>query len=665
MLARRWLLVERVGRGAFGDIFIADCAAADPALMGRRIALKVEKLELADEATVRAALEADRKQKEREAERLAGAAGLTAAAAAADTGDAALAVPRSPAPSSAAPLTPVTVAQPQSSTLTLPSRSPALPSEPLTPLTPVPPGSPLPSGGAAPVYMKRCIVKLEAAVLSRLQHAACVPRFVEYGRDSAHQVAYLGMELLGDNLLRLRRQQKRLRFSLGTALRFGLQALHSLETMHEVGFIHRDVKPSNFVIGRGANTGRVYLIDFGLARAYRDKASDAVIPPRHDIGGFRGTPRYASVYVHRELDLGRRDDVLSLLYILVEFVTGDLPWGSKRDKAAIGRIKERYHGPKLLKGCPSCFLPFFRHLLSLQFEDRPDYALLRGLLQAKLDKLKLPPDAPYDWETDASHKPAAPAVQQQAAPLHTALPTPPPASHAAGKWKDEEKEAAADAAKIRIVLHHATPQGSADSVQPSQLSAAGARVTVAAAAAACAAAAEEEKEVAEPLSAAIGGEDESSVVLQQLSAGLGGRQVSASISLSYSPSSYSQQPLSSRYDRAQSVSPALSHYSALHRQSTSSASRLAHDSPVFHGSPAAYGGEDEPEADDAPLVAAFEQGYGLRQLRSLDENQLNLRRKQRTALAAIGSSAADDPQDDCAAPTAPTQAADQPPVSLQ
>ncbi len=74
----------------------------------------------------------------------------------------------------------------------------------------------------------------------------------------------------------------------------------------------------------------LYIIDFGLARQYRDRHTLELIPSRGHVRGFRGTPRYASVHVHREQDLARRDDLWSLLYILIEFCVGDLPWGQYR-----------------------------------------------------------------------------------------------------------------------------------------------------------------------------------------------------------------------------------------------------------------------------------------------------------------------------------------------
>ena len=64
-------------------------------------------------------------------------------------------------------------------------------------------------------------------------------RFIEYGRDMDLSVAYLVMSLLGENLLRLRRRRKDGKFSLPTILRFGVQAIRSIQAVHDIGFLHR------------------------------------------------------------------------------------------------------------------------------------------------------------------------------------------------------------------------------------------------------------------------------------------------------------------------------------------------------------------------------------------------------------------------------------------
>ena len=629
LVARKWQLLERVGRGAFGDIFVAECVLHGDAMFGQQAAVKVEKLEIADEATVKAALAAERRQRESEAKPQQQEEGP-------QEGQQRLLRQPSASKSSMQPHTPLTPSplnldglrpstpQPAAS----PTNAP-LPSEPLSPLTPLP-ASPLPysspslrSASASsdhpvppPVYMKRCIVKMEALVLSRLQHCPAFPRFLEYGRDGPQQVAYLAMSLHGDNLLRLRRVARKQRFSLPTVLRFGMQALRCLEVMHEAGFVHRDVKPSNFVVGRGIHTDRVYLIDFGLARQYTDKHTRQPLPPRKDIGGFRGTPRYASVYVHREEDLGRRDDLWSLLYILVEFVTGDLPWGHKRDKASIGRIKERYatSGSKLLKGCPSCFALIYKHLQSLQFESRPDYAYLHSLLEGKARKLRIPDSALYDWE-DVTEKHRAIAahnsmLQQQHLQQRV---------QQAGKPAEEQKEVdqhQPTSPAMRIVLHphvederEAREEAEEKQQPPVDDEAVEGRLTTI------------NRFIADDAA-------EESVMLGASPLPLGERQVSASLSLSYSPGSYSQQPLSSAADYAD-ASPALSYMGGLGARQQS-LSTLPDDSPRD-----SFSAQGELRLIPMPQ---FEAGVTPHQmLKSLDDNQLNLRRKKK-GMSSRGSS---------------------------
>ena len=256
---------------------------------------------------------------------------------------------------------------------------------------------------------QRAVLKLETIVLKSLQkYSTTVSQLIEYGKDIQFNIAYLVMSLLGENLLKLRKKRLNGRFSLSTVLRFGISAIKAIQAIHSEGYIHRDIKPSNFVIGnnqynintKSMDTQNIYMIDFGLARAYRDRHSGAVLESRGTIAGFRGTPRYASVHVHQNMDLGRRDDLWSLLYILIEFLSGDLPWGQIKDKDAIGNIKQQYiDNPRLLlKNTTSCLLPFIKHLQSLEFTSQPNYDYLISLLYNKYHSLNLPLNYAYDWE---------------------------------------------------------------------------------------------------------------------------------------------------------------------------------------------------------------------------------------------------------------------------
>lgn len=68
-----------------------------------------------------------------------------------------------------------------------------------------------------------------------------VCRFIGCGRNDRFN--YVVMQLQGKNLAELRRAQPRGAFSLATTLRLGLQILRAIESIHSVGFLHRDIKP--------------------------------------------------------------------------------------------------------------------------------------------------------------------------------------------------------------------------------------------------------------------------------------------------------------------------------------------------------------------------------------------------------------------------------------
>ena len=107
--------------------------------------------------------------------------------------------------------------------------------------------------------------------------------------------------------------------------------------MHSRHLIHRDVKPDNFLIGKGKNKNQVYVIDFGLAKRFRDPKTGDHIPYK-DGKSLTGTARYASIYTHLGIEQSRRDDLEAIGYVLMYLNTGSLPWQGLKAKTQ----KEKY-----------------------------------------------------------------------------------------------------------------------------------------------------------------------------------------------------------------------------------------------------------------------------------------------------------------------------------
>ncbi|CAH0601972.1 unnamed protein product [Chrysodeixis includens] len=251
------------------------------------------------------------------------------------------------------------------------------------------------------------VLKMEVAVLKKLQGKEHVCRFIGCGRNARFN--YVVMQLQGRNLAELRRAQPRGAFSLSTTLRLGLQILKAIDSIHSVGFLHRDIKPSNFSIGRHpSNCRKVYMLDFGLARQYT--TSNGQVRPPRAAAGFRGTVRYASINAHKNKEMGRHDDLWSLFYMLVEFVNGQLPWRKIKDKEQVGLMKEKYDHRLLLKHLPSELRQFLEHVQALEYADAPDYNMLHALLERCCKRRGIRDTDPYDWEKDAAPAPRARAA---------------------------------------------------------------------------------------------------------------------------------------------------------------------------------------------------------------------------------------------------------------
>ncbi len=148
------------------------------------------------------------------------------------------------------------------------------------------------------------------------------PRVHWYGKEGGRSV--MVMELLGPSLEELFVKSGH-RLQLCTVLALAEQILKRIETMHSRGFVHRDVKPENFLMGLGEFQDTVYMIDFGLAKKYFDRATRKHLPFRDDKK-LTGTARYASINTHAGMEQSRRDDLEALGYVLLYLLKGKLPW---------------------------------------------------------------------------------------------------------------------------------------------------------------------------------------------------------------------------------------------------------------------------------------------------------------------------------------------------
>ncbi|CAK9179939.1 unnamed protein product [Ilex paraguariensis] len=239
----------------------------------------------------------------------------------------------------------------------------------------------------------------ESKLYKILQGGTGIPNMRWFGVEGDYNV--LVMDLLGPSLEDLFNFCSR-KLSLKTVLMLADQMINRVEFFHSKSFLHRDIKPDNFLMGLGRRANQVYVIDFGLAKKYRDSSTHQHIPYRENKN-LTGTARYASMNTHLGIEQSRRDDLESLGYVLMYFLRGSLPWqglkaGTKKQKyEKISEKKVSTSIEGLCRGYPTEFASYFHYCRSLRFDDKPDYAYLKRIFRDLFIREGFQFDYVFDW----------------------------------------------------------------------------------------------------------------------------------------------------------------------------------------------------------------------------------------------------------------------------
>ncbi|KRZ02705.1 Tau-tubulin kinase 1 [Trichinella zimbabwensis] len=234
----------------------------------------------------------------------------------------------------------------------------------------------------------------EAEVMEAMQG---VDHFLQYfGRGKQCNCHYIIMELASKSVAKLLQQCPMKKFSLSTSAYFAYNFVEALKEFHKAGFLHRDVKPGNFIIKRIKNILKIYLIDFGSVKPIENYCETL---RSHNQVPFVGTINYASPNVHRGRPYGCVDDMISAFYSFLKINTGTLPWSRHLRKALVE--KKLSIQPTELIGCkPKSVYQIYEKLCSLTCNDVIDYEWFIDKFKSLITSDRSPLDEIFECLTD-------------------------------------------------------------------------------------------------------------------------------------------------------------------------------------------------------------------------------------------------------------------------
>jgi len=190
-----------------------------------------------------------------------------------------------------------------------------------------------------------------------------------YGIDEHEGRKFIAMECLEGVNLKVHMSRNTL--ETPEVVDIATQITLALEAAHTAGIVHRDIKPGNIVVGE---TGRVKVLDFGLARRFRtdDAAGDAGLYGSTVPGRPVGTVNYMAPERILQMPLDPRCDLFSLGVVMYEMATGRLPFAGDRPSATIDNILDKRPVPlrDLSPGRPVALERVVDRLLAKQAEKR-------------------------------------------------------------------------------------------------------------------------------------------------------------------------------------------------------------------------------------------------------------------------------------------------------
>lgn len=216
-------------------------------------------------------------------------------------------------------------------------------------------------------------------VLLSKQSSTGFPTIKTFGKDA--DFYYMVMELLGLSLSSFKKEvNQELAIPLEVVVKIGVQMIDRIKILHSTGLIHRDIKPDNLLFGVGRHSHIVHLIDFGFCKSYlgEDGAHIECATGKSIVG----TVNFISVHMHNRIESSRRDDLESIMYVLIYLHLPLTEWNQMfEEHKSEEEVKQNKMALMGLSSVPQCIKKATQYCAHLGFKEAPDYEKLKGILK--------------------------------------------------------------------------------------------------------------------------------------------------------------------------------------------------------------------------------------------------------------------------------------------
>lgn len=232
------------------------------------------------------------------------------------------------------------------------------------------------------VEKKSSSLKNEIRICNHLANIKGVYKLRWYGADTIHN--YAVFDLLGQSL----KQEllKKGKYDYISLKQLATQMVSVLEHIHKRGVLHRDIKLDNFMLGR-TEKKTIYLIDYGLSKSYirnREHVKRSI-----NTNNIVGTIEYISPNVHEGMTPSRRDDLISLGYIFVHMLLGELPWKHMVNDKTIIIYKQAITQQNTAYNLPTQIIEWLAIVNMLGYKTSPPYKKLQSILNTDISSQQL------------------------------------------------------------------------------------------------------------------------------------------------------------------------------------------------------------------------------------------------------------------------------------